>query len=607
MRTGARSGSEKRLTSVNHDRISLAIPIIDRQLCPMPGSSSPLLIRRISQWLGSNRYILCFAAIGMIYFLNLFIDIMDIDASQYASISREMLENGSFLEVYHRGHDYLDKPPLLFWISSLSFSILGISNFAYKLPSVLILILGIFSTYKLAELLYDRQKGMVAALILGATQAFFQITNDVRTENLLISMTIFALWQLVAYLRHGKMKHLLFASVGLAGAMLAKGPIGLVIVAFALGGELLLKRKWRDIFKPQWILLLALVLLLLLPMCYGLYTQFDLHPEKEVYGLKGPSGLKFFFWTQSFGRITGDIYWKNEATFFYFFHTILWDFQPWILLFLPALFWKLKDSFKEKFRAEHKEYITLSGALISFFALSLSAFKLPHYVFPLFPFFSVITADFIVNICRNQQEKLLRILTGMQYGILHFLFLAGLISFLFFFNPGNWWLPSILVLLFILFQVSYYKLSDSLDRILIPSVIAMFAFGLILSTYFYPNLLKYQPDNEVGRWVYKQNIPQDRFFEYGARNHSLEFYARRIVPPADTASLPGYPEGTLIFTDEKGLEDIIQVRKLNYTILKAYEQHKATSLTLPFLLKKSRPEVIGWRYLIRKSSPVPGN
>jgi 4-amino-4-deoxy-L-arabinose transferase-like glycosyltransferase len=60
------------------------------------------------------------------------IPLMDIDAAQYASISREMLERNSFLQIYDLGKDYLDKPPMLFWLSALSMKIFGISDWAYR-------------------------------------------------------------------------------------------------------------------------------------------------------------------------------------------------------------------------------------------------------------------------------------------------------------------------------------------------------------------------------------------------------------------------------------------------------------------------------------------
>ena len=108
--------------------------------------------------------------------------------------------------------------------------------------------------------------------------------------------------------------------------MLAKGPIGFIIPVIAIGFHLLITKQWKKLFDWHWLLVLPVVLIVLAPMLYGLYTQFDLHPEKEAYGIKGPSGIEFFFWTQSFGRITGESEWQNETSFFYFFQTILCDF-----------------------------------------------------------------------------------------------------------------------------------------------------------------------------------------------------------------------------------------------------------------------------------------
>jgi 4-amino-4-deoxy-L-arabinose transferase-like glycosyltransferase len=127
-----------------------------------------------------NRYKLLFVGITIVYFFNLFIDIMEIDAAQYSLISMEMSVTKSFLEVFQYGEDYLDKPPLLFWLSSLSYLILGISNFAYKIPSVLIAILGIYSTYEFTKIWYNKEKAILSALIVSSTQAYFLFTNDIE-------------------------------------------------------------------------------------------------------------------------------------------------------------------------------------------------------------------------------------------------------------------------------------------------------------------------------------------------------------------------------------------------------------------------------------------
>jgi 4-amino-4-deoxy-L-arabinose transferase-like glycosyltransferase len=88
-------------------------------------------------WPGLITFVLS-AMLFSAYLCGLFPDVMETDAAQYASISAEMARTGEYLQVKHRHENYLDKPPLLFWLSSVSIDILGNKAWAYKLPSLLL-------------------------------------------------------------------------------------------------------------------------------------------------------------------------------------------------------------------------------------------------------------------------------------------------------------------------------------------------------------------------------------------------------------------------------------------------------------------------------------
>ncbi|MEZ4915455.1 MAG: hypothetical protein R2836_00550 [Chitinophagales bacterium] len=60
-------------------------------------------------------------------------------------------------------------------------------------------------------------------------------------------------------------------------------------------------------------------------MLLGLHQQFGMH------------GIRFYFWEQSFGRITGENVWQNDATKFYFLHNIAWAFIPYTFFLIVAL------------------------------------------------------------------------------------------------------------------------------------------------------------------------------------------------------------------------------------------------------------------------------
>lgn len=546
----------------------------------------------MKEFLWKYRYHFLFGSILIVYLFNLFIDIMEVDAAQYSVISMEMSWTKSFLHVYEHGKDYLDKPPLLFWTTAVSYMTFGISNFSYKLPSVLITLLGIYSTFRFARMHYSKEIARAAALILASSQALFLITNDVRTDSMLLGLTMFSVWQMSAYLRTRKSIHFLLLAVGIAGAMMSKGPLILVILAAAFGAEFLLKKQWKNIFNPRWILLLLIVGVLLFPMCYGLYTQFDLHPEKTVYGLEGPSGLRFFFWTQSFGRITGENYWSNDSGYFFFTHSILWDFQPWIFLFIPALFSKVKQIFHHLSNKiiSSDEFITTSGFVLIFIALSLSHYKLPHYIFVLFPFASIITAQFIYRLSEKLRSKVAR----WHFGFMQLFWMAALAIMTIIFPINQVFLPLILTGLFVFSWIVFRLLRGQTERLLFPVIIIAIGFNLVMATHFYPNLLSYQASSVIGQEMREKNWDVSL---YAYESHAIHFNARRFVPSWDTAELLEAEKGSLVFTTQAGYEEIDERR--GATVFKRYPSHRATLLNLPFLLYWSRPDHVEYEYLVR--------
>ncbi|MBS1647729.1 MAG: glycosyltransferase family 39 protein [Bacteroidetes bacterium] len=554
---------------------------------------------KTSLFLFQYRYAWCFLAIAVVYFFNLFIDVMDIDAAQYFSTSREMLATGRYLQVYSGGNDYLDKPPMLFWLSALSFKLFGIHNFSYKIPAILMLVLAIYATYQFTKEWYNKQTAVVAALVLCSTQGFFLMSNDVRTDGVLTGFLMCAIWQLSLFIKKARLKNLCWGALALGGAMLTKGPIALVIAGFAIGGDLLLKRKWNLIFNWRWLLMLGIIIIVLLPMCYGLYMQFDLHPEKNVYGLQGPSGIKFFFWTQSFGRITGDIYWDNGAGFFFLFHTILWDFAPWIVFLIPALLFALTNIIKTKGKASSQnEYISFFGFILSLLAISCSSFKLPHYVFPLFPMAAVLTAHFIVWIYESK-KKAAHYVSRIFFGLMNLFFLAPFLCFLFIFPPPTPFLPVFIFLLYFLFWYLFLK-TQSLDALLLPAMLACFVFGLTMAVCFYPNLLQYQAEGQAGKEAFRRNTPEDMFYYYNTHSLSMDAYAQRYVSCAQLDSLPRYKKGTLIYTDSLGMKKVMQHGNGAYKLIRQYKRFYVTALDIRFIIKETRPTTLEKRYLLQK-------
>jgi len=545
----------------------------------------------------------------IVYIPGLLIDVMDIDAAQYASMAREMVTTGHWLELHNREANYLDKPPLLFWTSSLSMWILGVSNFAYKLPSFLFGILAVFSTIKLTELIYDRVTSALAGLMVASCLGFFIMMNDVRTDTLLMGSFAFALWQLLLYVKTKSWRSLVLGFTGIGLAMLAKGPLGIVMPAMALSCEFVYKRQWTNFFRWQWIPGLGIVVLILMPMCIGLYQQFDLHPERTVNGTTGVSGLKFYFWTQSFGRITGDSEWgtkfDNGATNLFFTHTFLWAFFPWSILTVLGVLKNCIVLVKSRFKTGYlHEMIATGGFILIFLALSASKYKLPHYIYVTFPLAAIIAARFLVADVLNPIRKNLSSMTlgfSLLFSTALFVLIALILVFIF---PGASLMTWLITITLFIAAVAFWVIRKSrAERILLPLVAALMAAYFVGFSQFYPSLLNYQSTNVAGREIAKRNIPTNSFFMYhDVSSHSLDFYSRSF--PAyiglDSSSvMPKLKEfgSVYIYTDEAGYEEILSSSWKVKTV-KEYPHFSVQFLTFPFLIPETRSTTLRKRYLV---------
>ncbi len=544
-------------------------------------------------------------ALVVVYIAGLNIDVMEVDAAQYASISMEMLHSGNWLQVQHRGADYLDKPPLLFWLSALSFAVFGLSNWAYKLPSMLAALLGVWSMYRFARLYYTDAAARRAAFILAASLGLLLISNDVRTDTLLLGFSACAVWQLAEYLERGRWSHWLlgFGAIGLA--MLAKGPIGLVAPAFAVGGHLLLRGQWHQLLRRKWLAGLLVIAVVLAPMCWGLWQQFDLHPEKWVNGRQGVSGLRFFFWEQSFGRITGENIWKNDASIFFFLHVYLWAFLPWSLLLPWALVRASSTAWMRCRSAEGTpwpEYYSLAGFVLTFIALSLSRYKLPHYIFITLPWASVLVAAALERGVSALPRWLLSIGAIVEL-------LLGWLIVLWVFPKASLvvWVPLGLGTLVWLWAFGCSARKMAAESLTMLGVGAAALLGFVLNVHFYPQLLPYQYSRRGVEVARSAGVPADALYFFRMNHHSLDFYNGHILPrhddPSDLLVLAAQRRSAIgVFTTPEGkaaleqagapIEERVELKHFHVAMLHAR-----------FLNPATRPEALQTLYFLKVSPP----
>lgn len=520
------------------------------------------------------------------------IPIIDIDAAQYASMSREMASTGNYLQLYDLGKDYLDKPPLLFWLSSISIQLFGVHDWAYRLPSILCLGLALWSTYKFTLLYYNNLTAQLATLVLATSQAFILMAHDVRCDTMLMGFVMFSVWQLAAWYQSNLWKHFVMAFMGIGLGMLTKGPIAIVVPGVSFAIHFLLQRNWKQFFRWEYIIGVMIIGVLLIPMTIGLYNQFDLHPGKIIHGVPIQSGLRFYYWTQSFGRYTGENVFNEMNHFTFLLENMLWSFLPWIFIFLISLLLSVYDLINKKCKLQStQEFIAAGGFMATYCMLARSQAQLPHYIFVVLPLAAVVTAKGLHQIYFSQSFLKLQKALLYFHGFIFTILWAAVIGIVFFvFTEMPIYIKGLAIIgAGYFFFVLLFKQTET-PKFISLALYTILGVNFILNTFFYPRLLKYELGVSAASFINYNKLPKTSVYLYDIdESRALHFYGNHSFQRIFDSSL--LKPQQIIITKASSYPSLQQKFPAS-TILYENAYFGVSMLTLPFLNPASRDKEV---------------
>lgn len=520
--------------------------------------------------------------------------ILEPDGALYACIAKTMAQSGDFVNLYAVGSDWLDKPHFPFWVTAVSFRTFGVNTFAYKFPALLFTAGSAVYTYRFARLAYPKLVAQVAALVLLTAFHGILSSNDVRAEPYLTTLVIGAVYHFYRVLtppvrRFGGV-HLVLGA-GLTGcALMTKGPFVLVPIGAGLVLHWLLTGQERELLKPRWYVAVGLSILFTLPELYCLYVQFDQHPEKVIFGQTGTSGVRFFVWDSQFGRFfnTGPI--RGQGDKLFFVHTLLWAFLPWSLPLYVGVGKELANLFRRRFDAP--EYVSLGSGLATFVLFSLSGFQLPHYLNIVFPFYAVITAQFL---CSLRPVALHRWTIGLT--VLGGLLVALVVSVLFLVQPVRLGAALSWIGVVTFATVALFRRNDLLS-LMGRMVGVMLIVAGVMNGVLYPTFMQYQAGMAAARHVNAQPGSAARLTMLyepgtgpgGGSFWTYEFYVDGPTRYARTDSdlrtaVSRGPQR--VFTTAE-LADALTARGFAVRRVAAFPYYHVSKLTYPFLNRDTR-------------------
>ena len=545
-------------------------------------NSTEVLLKRYFPWL---------LAIGIVLNIpGLWLPIIEPDGALYATIAKRIVLHDDWLNLFANGGEWLDKPHFPFWMAALSYKIFGINAFAYKLPAFVFWLVSLLYTYFIARDLFNVSVARISVLVytiaLHSTLANF----DVRAEPYLSGCVIAAIWHMLNVYKGKSSWNLVAAAVFTACAIMTKGIFVLVTIG---GGWVIfwaITNQWSQFVNYKWWLFFILSFIFILPELYALYVQFDMHPEKVVFGETNVSGLKFFFWDSQFGRFfnTGPIKGKGDITFFV--HTSLWAFLPWSVGLAGGVVYLVRfDKNRDPLR-----WIVYGSALITFLMFSLSRFQLPHYIVMIFPCFAIITGYFFYQLA--QSEKLTKLATTQT--VIFYLLGVAILGLLYLTNMPNAIFCAILIVA-VITAAGFIPAENPLQKVLFKGYAAAGILYIFLFFFFYPFLLKYQSGSETAKLIpdSKKHLPVG---SYHAFSTAFEFYAPgevNLIYDQDTLGSFIKNSPCFVYTSAAVGDSLIR-SGVEVEIVGTTKNFHVTRLKSAFLDHKKREALLETRYLL---------
>ncbi len=533
-----------------------------------------------------EKYLWAFAflLIALAYFFGLFIDLTG-DSGLYAAISRQMVESGDWFNLKINGVPYDQKPHLFFWLAGAGVQLFGNTNFAFKLFPFLYGAAGIYFTYRLGRQIFTEETGKMAALITGTSQIYFLYFFDFHTDSVLQTGVVLALWQLAAYLQTHKPVNFVMGFLGIGLAMLSKGPIGGVLPFFAVLLYLLVRKDFRRLFHPKWLSGIFISLLIISPSLVHLYRSF------------GSEGIRFYFITNNFGRITGD-YAGSSTDYFFYFHTLLWAFLPWTIFVVAAIVAEIRGWFRKSTGSEWGFFL-LGSVLVLLLVLSIAKGKAPNYFLIAIPPVAVVAAKWILKFDSFSAKFQQRLMVSQ---IIFIGFLTAFLVFTLIQLAGHKiMLPAAIVIfsVLIVFVLRKNRMAG-FYKIILTSVLVAGVLNLIINVAVLPDLFAYQGPRQVLKIYNENKSPQSKLYNLNIEEYALFFYAgervENITNWVELKAAFALPDAW-IYANEIDYREML-FQKFDIDTVYHVKQRGMNKVSLKFLNPKTRGQTLKTNYLI---------
>jgi 4-amino-4-deoxy-L-arabinose transferase-like glycosyltransferase len=317
----------------------------------------------------------------------------DRDEARFAQATKQMLETGDYVDIRFQDEVRYKKPVGIYWLQAAAVkagSALGMARplttiWLYRIPSLIGALAAVLLTYWTALAFVGRRPAFIAGLMM-ATCLLLSIEGRIAKTDAMLLATVVAAMGALARLYLPEQRKQIDATwawllpgifwTALAGGVLIKGPVIVMVVVLAIGALAIADRslRWLALLRP--VAGFAWFAVLVLPWFLAIVLR---------------AGDSFF--AESIGSdlmakvATGqESHGAPPGYYFLLFWVTFWPGAMLAGLAAPAIY---------AARREPGAKFLLAWLVPTWIVLELVVTKLPHYVLPLYPAAAILIAGIV--------------------------------------------------------------------------------------------------------------------------------------------------------------------------------------------------------------------
>jgi len=306
------------------------------------------------------------------------------DEKTYSQITYHFLTSGDYWTPWVTGDPawWVGKPPLLMWLTSVSYQVFGISNFSARIWVVLFGALSLLMVYLLGKKLYNAWVGLVSIVVLGSFVTFYQYSTHMMTDVPLIFFMLASIY----YLLHctedkgAPLKYALLSGAFFGLALMTKQLEALLIPAILLV-YLLFTRRIRFAVTKSFAVFVGVAAAIFIP-----YIAYNIWLSKDFWDC--------FFVYSNVSRITTPLE-GHSGDFFFYFQQLFVNEIFWAVMLPFAFAFGIYNIASKRSRAD----VLVLGWIVAVLGLfSIAQTKLFWYILPAMPAFALSIANLLYQL-----------------------------------------------------------------------------------------------------------------------------------------------------------------------------------------------------------------